>query len=1038
MAQQNYKKFVATAATATLVASAIVPVASANVSTAAFTDVGSSYKEAVDFLVSNNISKGYSETQYGVQMQIKRGDAAVMIANAAGLNDKDAAASGFSDVPTRAALAVNSLKAAGVVNGKTTTKFGFEDNLTRGEAAIMLQRAFKLKAGDVKNDFTDVKDSYDAAVDALVANKVTKGINDTQFGTANNIKRGDFAKFLFALKDQIIVGVSVEEVTVVNETTTTVKLKDAKKDLTAADFKVLVNDEAVTPEKVESDAKGEVYTITHPSLKGSKGIVSVNGKQADFDFVTGVQIDTVKATNAKTLTVTFNKAVDTEKAMIEVKRGSVKPSIKEIKFSEDKKSATVEFNTALAAGDYTATVTGLSDQPLTGTTKVEAEKLTEINFLSDVAVKSGNNIKVNVEAKNQYGEVVNGKLPAGNISVSASKGTTGHSIDKNGVLTVNGNASSFNVDDKVVVTVVDSTTGVTATKTLTVAQAADVNSIVLGEIKTDDAELAKEPVNVTNMDTDYAKYYIPVTIKDQYGNTLKAADLVGVNVLSSNENIVKFNKFEELTNGQTVIKLAQPTSATNGTAVLTVVSAGTGKTASVSVKVNEDSKTDVITVSSPESALKISQKTELPFSAADQFGNALVSSTDFGTITQTNAGKLTFADGSSITATGANIESSIDYGNKNKVKLHVTPTAKNIVLTAVSATGKAQTLSLTAEAAPEAATLAGLSKDLYMAMQKDETQDVNFTDVIVKDQYGEDISLPNNYSLTFTAVDGTLDTVTIANPTITNTGTTKAVVTAAAKGTEAVEITLKDDNSDVLDTVTVNLETVELKDISTFGLKEIGKLYSGSTFKYGNSTAQYNNALEIFGKKGSKEVLVDQGLLISSTATSPLVVAANNIVQASNQIATSGADKKSTVTGVIAGADAPLTVTQEVTYSDAKSVVSDLMVRKTSGAKTAITNGAVVVSAADLNVGTKVNIGTKATSANTAGFQFYAEDQYGVVPTELSYTVTNVTAATATGIAVSNTGAISKTGGTYAAGDSFTVTAIVDGVVKSVKVIVGA
>ena len=145
---KNYSKFVASAATATLVASAIVPVASANeVTTAAFTDVGDSYKEAVDYLVSNNLSKGLTGSQYGVQETIKRGDAAIILANALELNDENAADSGFSDVPTRAAVAINSLKAAGIVNGKTAKSFGFQDNLKRGEVALMMANvaAYNLK-----------------------------------------------------------------------------------------------------------------------------------------------------------------------------------------------------------------------------------------------------------------------------------------------------------------------------------------------------------------------------------------------------------------------------------------------------------------------------------------------------------------------------------------------------------------------------------------------------------------------------------------------------------------------------------------------------------------------------------------------------------------------------------------------------------------------------------------------------------------------------------------------------------------------------
>jgi len=188
----------AVAATAALAATAIGPVASASEKTDAFTDVPPSYKDAVEFVVSNNVSAGLSTTQYGVNQQIKRVDAAVMIAAAAGLTNPDAPASGFTDVPERAATAVNSLKFFGVVNGKSTTTFGAQDNITRGEAAIMLTKAFDLKAGNKTHSFTDVPSRYETAVDALVGNYITNGINATQFGTQNPVKRGDFAKFLSA------------------------------------------------------------------------------------------------------------------------------------------------------------------------------------------------------------------------------------------------------------------------------------------------------------------------------------------------------------------------------------------------------------------------------------------------------------------------------------------------------------------------------------------------------------------------------------------------------------------------------------------------------------------------------------------------------------------------------------------------------------------------------------------------------------------------------------------------------------------------
>ena len=201
MAQKNYKKFVASAATATLVASAIVPVASADVSTASFTDVPKSYEDAVNFVVSNNFALGLNEKKFGIDDTIKRGDFALILAKAAGLMDGNAPAAGFSDVPKRAALAVNSLKAAGVVSGVSDKKFGFDDKIKRGDAAVMLQRALKLEAGDAEVKFSDVNERYEEAVAALVNLGVTNGINEKKFGTDNNIKRGDFAKWIYALKD---------------------------------------------------------------------------------------------------------------------------------------------------------------------------------------------------------------------------------------------------------------------------------------------------------------------------------------------------------------------------------------------------------------------------------------------------------------------------------------------------------------------------------------------------------------------------------------------------------------------------------------------------------------------------------------------------------------------------------------------------------------------------------------------------------------------------------------------------------------------
>ncbi|CEG21994.1 hypothetical protein BN1080_00914 [Planococcus massiliensis] len=326
---KSYKKFVATAATATLVATAVVPAAFADeVKPAAFTDVAKQYEAAVNFVVANNIAKGLSETQFGVSAQIKRGDAAIMIANAAGLNDETAPASGFSDVPTRGVLAINSLKKAGVVNGKSATNFGFNDSITRGEAAIMLANAFDLEGNTADVKFTDVSDRYKAAVAALVANDVTNGISATQFGTSNNIKRGDFARFVYALEEYIVdpAEAAVQSVTASNGTVTATFNVAPETAPVAADFVVTrsINGgatETVTPSNFvyNESTKTVTFSVAEVAQTNAAQTVAYSVQYKDDAAKTGsftiaaaavpaVQAAANEATN--TVTLIFNSPVD--------------------------------------------------------------------------------------------------------------------------------------------------------------------------------------------------------------------------------------------------------------------------------------------------------------------------------------------------------------------------------------------------------------------------------------------------------------------------------------------------------------------------------------------------------------------------------------------------------------------------------------------------------------------------------------------------------------------------------------------------------
>lgn len=178
----------------------IVMIVSAHLSLSAFAssfpDVGSRYEEAVNFLVSKGM-KGKTDGTFGTYEPIKRVDAAIFVVKTLGLDSESVPSSGFTDVPARAIKEVNALKAAGITNGKTETTFGSQDYITRGELAVWLTKAFKLEADDTELVFTDVGGQYIHAVKALVKYGITKGTSETTFGTQDYATRGDFAIFLY-------------------------------------------------------------------------------------------------------------------------------------------------------------------------------------------------------------------------------------------------------------------------------------------------------------------------------------------------------------------------------------------------------------------------------------------------------------------------------------------------------------------------------------------------------------------------------------------------------------------------------------------------------------------------------------------------------------------------------------------------------------------------------------------------------------------------------------------------------------------------
>ena len=280
---KTIKKLVATALTASFVATAVVPTASA-ASVKDFKDVQGHYTSAVDYLVDHNISIGISEDVFGTHAPIKRVDAAVWIVRALGFENIKAPDSGFTDVPERARFAVNVLKDLEIVDGKSSTTFGSSDHLTRAEMAKIITNAFELKAeGEKAHPFKDVNSTFNPFIQAVYETGITEGKTSTVFGSSDATKRGEFAKFLMKadLYEEVVPEVIVSEVNGVINDDNTVTITGKATETDKVTVVIPNGDQNIT---AEAAVENGTFTVT-AQLPSSGEIHEISILDADGNLV---------------------------------------------------------------------------------------------------------------------------------------------------------------------------------------------------------------------------------------------------------------------------------------------------------------------------------------------------------------------------------------------------------------------------------------------------------------------------------------------------------------------------------------------------------------------------------------------------------------------------------------------------------------------------------------------------------------------------------------------------------------------------------
>ncbi|HFK1548801.1 TPA: S-layer homology domain-containing protein [Bacillus albus] len=157
-----------------------------------------SYKAIMD-LQEKNIVSGYGDGRFGFGDNITRGQVARMLYAYLKPADEPNLPNPYKDVKNHMfEKEILTLSKAGIISGFGDGRFGPDSILTREQLAAVLTNAFHLKATSTTT-FKDVNKNYWAtnAISALQENKIAAGMGDNMFEPYKIVTREQYAQFLY-------------------------------------------------------------------------------------------------------------------------------------------------------------------------------------------------------------------------------------------------------------------------------------------------------------------------------------------------------------------------------------------------------------------------------------------------------------------------------------------------------------------------------------------------------------------------------------------------------------------------------------------------------------------------------------------------------------------------------------------------------------------------------------------------------------------------------------------------------------------------
>ena len=425
-----------------------------------------------------------------------------------------------------------------------------------------------------------------------------------------------------------------------------------------ADVTELTNADMATAivEALKCKVKDSDKTLAQKLIE--KGIID-QAAAIEAGLVSAVPvIVSVEATAVDTLKVTFSQAVDTDDITLAVTRGSVAvPGT--VAWNADKTVATFTTTSKMINGTHTVTASSKADASYTSTGSVEikSQYVAEIKILNDVAltgpkIVTENSQSVTKESMqafiyydvvDQYGQSMRSTT---NITWSFSAKKVGEDRSTGKIVLERSDGNAFTYGEQIYISGVDTKTGESVTKTVTVGQKQALNSIELaGFLKKGTTEILKGLPSGFKADT----YYMLYTVKDQNGNPFDVVEPIKNNqVTIIADNMLLISKFgpeeKQLSiNGKEYnAVIVQPGINVDkgGEVNITAIANNTGNKVVINTVIGANQILTTFNMSLPAGILADGETIEIPFEAYDQNGDKITNFTTLARNTQFN--KLTF------------------------------------------------------------------------------------------------------------------------------------------------------------------------------------------------------------------------------------------------------------------------------------------------------------------------------------------------------------------------------------------------------------